>query len=234
MSTNELNIFLNSFDRPTHLSDAAWQLVIQQARKVWEAYLRGEDWNEMLDINCKESYLMLISPEGQLIVQDESLLNYVKNENVKSWRNHLEEVAFRAIRDKRYERAEAFFTKALKVDSKHAMNYYRRALLRMKALRHKGALDDLTTAISLNENVSAFYIKRSQIYRLLDMDYKAMSDLNKAIKVDPKNAKAYDVRSKFRMSLGDRAGAKMDMLKADEFRKDGMSGSGEIYGTKAA
>jgi len=234
MSTNELNIFLNSFDRPTHLSDAAWQLVIQQARKVWEAYLRGEDWNEMLDINCKESYLMLISPEGQLIVQDESLLNYVKNENVKSWRNHLEEVAFRAIRDKRYERAEAFFTKALKVDSKHAMNYYRRALLRMKALRHKGALDDLTIAISLNENVSAFYIKRSQIYRLLDMDYKAMSDLNKAIKVDPKNAEAYDVRSKFRMSLGDRAGAKMDMLNADEFRKDGMSGSGEIYGTKAA
>jgi tetratricopeptide (TPR) repeat protein len=234
MSTNELNIFLNSFDRPSHFSDVAWQHVIQQARKVWEAYLRGEDWNEMLDITCRESYLMLISTEGKLIIQDESLLHYVKNENVKSWRIHLEEVAFRAIRDKRYDRAEAFFTKALKVDSKHAMNYYRRAILRMKALRHKGALDDLTMAISLNESVSAFYIKRSQIYRLLDMAYKAMSDLNKAIKVDPRNTEAFEVRSKFRLSLGDRAGAGMDMLKADEFRKIGLSGSSELYEAKAA
>lgn len=234
MSTNELNIFLNSFDRPSHFSDVAWQHVIQQARKVWEAYLRGDDWNEMLEITCRESYLMLISAEGKLIIQDESLLNYVKNENVKTWRLHLEEVAFRAIRDKRYDRAEAFFTKALKVDAKHAMNYYRRALLRMKALRHKGALDDLTAAIELNANVSAFYIKRSQIYRLLDMDYKAMSDLNKAIKIEPNNAEAYDIRSKFRMSLGDRAGAKMDMLKADEFRKSGMAGAGEVYESKAA
>jgi len=42
------------------------------------------------------------------------------------------------------------------------------------------------------------------------------------------------VRSKFRISLGDRAGAKMDMLKADEFRKNGLSGSAEVYGAKAA
>ena len=69
MSTNELNIFLNSFDRPTHVSDVAWQQVIQQAKRVWDAYLKGEDWNDVLDITCKESYLMLVSHEGKLIVQ---------------------------------------------------------------------------------------------------------------------------------------------------------------------
>lgn len=234
MSTNELNIFLNSFNRPSHFSDAAWQQVISQAKRVWEAYLNGEDWNDVLEITCKESYLMLVSHEGKLIVQDESLLRYVKNDEVKSWKKHLEEIAFRAIRDQQFEKAERFFTKALKVDDKSAMNHYRRALLRMKALRHKGALEDLSKAIELNDGVAAFYIKRSHIFRLLDLDYKAMSDLNRAIKVDPRHAEAFDLRGKFRLSLGDRAGARLDILKAKELRDGGKIGSGELYSAKAA
>ncbi|NQV52728.1 MAG: hypothetical protein HQ500_06070 [Flavobacteriales bacterium] len=234
MSTNELNIFLNSFDRPTHVSDVAWQQVIQQAKRVWDAYLNGEDWNDVLDITCKESYLMLVSHEGKLIVQDESLLRYVKNDQVKSWRKHLEEIAFRAIREKQFDKADRFFTKALKVDNQHAMNFYRRALLRMKALRHKEALEDLTRAIELNDGVPAFYLKRSHIFRLLDLDYKAMSDINKAIKVDPSHSEAFDLRGKFRLSLGDRAGARLDILKAKELRDHGKVGSSEVYAAKAA
>ena len=234
MSTNELNTFLNSFDRPDHFSDVAWQQVIQQAKSVWQAYLRGEDWNDVLDISCKESYLMLVSKEGKLIVEDESLLRYVRNVHVKEWRKHLEEIAFRAIRDKRFEKAERFFTKALKVDAQNAMNYYRRALLRMKALRHKEALDDLNKAIDLNGQVATFFLKRAHVYRLLDLDYKAMSDINKAIKVEPSHAEAYDLRGKFRMALGDRAGARMDLIKAKELRDNGQGGSGEVYASQAA
>ena len=133
----------------------------------------------------------------------------------------MEEVAFRAIREKQFNKADRFFTKALKVDNQHAMNFYRRALLRMKALRHKEALEDLTRAIELNDNVLAFYLKRSHIFRLLDMDYKAMSDINKAIKVDPSHSEAYDLRGKFRLSLGDCAGARLDILKAKELRDHG-------------
>lgn len=234
MSTNELNLFLHSFNRPDHFSDAAWNQVLLQAKRVWEAYLQGKDWKDELEITCKESYLMLVSKDGKLIVQDESLLRYVKNSHVKEWRKHLEEIAFRAIRDKQYGKAERFFTKAIKVDGKNAMNYYRRALLRMKALRHKEAMDDMTKAIEFNPNVATFYLKRSHIFRLLDLDYKAMSDLNRAIKVDPSAAEAYDVRGKFRMSLGDRAGARMDLLKAKELREGGHSTAGEVYTSQAA
>ena len=234
MSTIELNLFLNSFDRPAHFSDVAWQQVIQQAKRVWDAYLRGEDWQQELEITCKESYLMLISKEGKLIIEDESLLHYVKNNHVKAWKKHLEDIAFRAIREKQFDKAERFFTKALKLDGNHAMNYYRRALLRMKALRHKEALEDLTRAIEINDQFAAFYLKRSHIYRLLDMDYKAMSDLNKAIKVDPTHSEAFDVRAKFRASIGDRAGARMDMLKAKELREQGNVGGGKAYASQAA
>lgn len=234
MSANELNIFLNSFERPPHFSDVAWQETLNQARKVWNAYANGKDWQGVLEITCKESYLMLVSNEGKLIIQDESLLHYVKNEHVKSWRKHLEEIAFKAISERRFDQAERYFTKALKVDNQNAMNFYRRALLRMRALRHKEALEDLNLAIALNSNIPAFYLKRAHIYRLLDFDYKAMGDLNKAIKVDPNHSEAFEVRGKFRLSLGDKAGGKMDLLRSRELSAIGIKGVSEIYSLRTA
>lgn len=234
MSTTELNTFLNSFERPDHYSNIAWNEVIQQARQVWLHYLAGKDWQKQLDITCKESYLMLVNDDGKLIVEDESLLNYVKNDHVTSWRERLEEVAFKAIRDKRFDKAERYFTKALKVDSTNAMNHYRRALVRIKLLNHKGALVDLTEAIALKPDFDTFYLKRAQVYRLLDIDHKAMSDLNRAIKLNPSSSDAFEMRGKFRLSLGDRSGARMDLNKAEALRSNGHSGQGEMYGAQAA
>lgn len=234
MSTTELNTFLSSFDRPEHYSNLAWNEVIRQARQVWLHYLAGKDWNQQLDITCKESYLMLVNDEGKLIVNDETLLNYVKNDHVSSWKQRLEEIAFKAIRDKRYDKAERYFTKALKVDSSNAMNHYRRALVRIKLFNHKGALVDLSEAIALKPDFDTFYLKRAQVYRLLDIDHKAMSDLNKAIKLNPSSSEAFDMRGKFRLSLGDRTGARIDLNKAEELRSNGRIGQSEVYGAQAA
>lgn len=177
---------------------------------------------------------MLVNKDGKLIVNNESLLNYVKNNHVNSWKRQLEEIAFKAIRDKRYDTAERYFSKALKMDGKDAMNYYRRALVRIKLQRHREALDDLSAAIDLKPGLDTFYLKRAEVWRLLDVDYKAMADLNKAIKLNPHSADAFDMRGKFRLSLGDRAGGKMDLVKAGELRNDGRTGGSELYGSKAA
>ncbi|MEZ4722692.1 MAG: hypothetical protein R2813_12525 [Flavobacteriales bacterium] len=233
MSANELNIFLNSFERPNHYSSVAWNQVLDQSRQVWQAYMSGDNWKEKLDITCKESYLMLVDKSGKLIVSDESLLNYVKNSHVLSWLKHLEEIAFKAIRDKRFEIAERYFTKALKVDPTSAMNYYRRALVRIKLLNHKDALLDICEAIRLKPELDVFYVKRAEIYRLLDVDHKAMGDLNKAIRLNPKNDVAFEIRGKFRLSLGDRAGSRLDLLKAEELRNRGLGGGAEVYGKAA-
>lgn len=233
MSTNELNTFLNSFDRPNNYSDAAWQQVIAQAREVWFHYLNGQSIEKSIEISCKESYLMLVDKNGKLIIQDDSILNYVKNQFNESWRLHLEDIALRAIRDKRFDKAEQFFTKALKVDDSNAMNYYRRAVVRVKIMNYKGALQDLSNAISLNENIAAFFMKRAQVFRLLDLDYKAMSDLNKAIKLNPNSAEAFKIRGNFRASIGDRAGSRMDLLKAEELMREGKIGGTEFYGAAA-
>lgn len=234
MSTNELNAFLSSFERPINIEQVAWNQVIAQARNVWHAYINGEDWQESLNINCKASYLMLVSKEGKLIVQNEDLLRFEQNQEVKAWRKYLEEKAYASIKLKRFQDAERFFSKALKLDDKHSLNLYRRGLVRMRLLKNKEALDDFTAAIQSNPNIAAFYLKRAQIFRLLDLDYKAMNDLNKAIKIDASNPEAYEIRGKFRLSLGDRVGGKRDILQATVLKDSNRTAGKEIYSNKAA
>ncbi|HAW21745.1 hypothetical protein N8004_00670 [Salibacteraceae bacterium] len=216
MSANELNIFLNSFHRPANYTDSAWRQLLDQSREVWNLFLSGEEWKEKLDITCKEAYLMLVDKNGELIIKDDTLLNYVQNQHVTSWKKRLEEIAYKAIRDKRYHIAERYFGKLIKLDASNAMHYYRRALMRLQVLKNKDAFNDLNQAIRINPNVAVFYLKRAAAYRLLDVDHKAMADLNSAIRLNPSSDEAYSTRGKFRMSLGDRAGGRLDMLRAEE------------------
>jgi len=220
MSTNELNSHLNSFDRPQNFNDQAWTNLLEQSRTVWNKFLSGEDWKESLNIPCKEAYLMLVNTEGELIVKDDSLLNYVKNEHVKTWIKRVEEIAFKSLRDKRYEIAERYFGKLIKLDGGNAMHYYRRALVRKQLMNHKASLTDLSEAITLIPNVSSYYKHRAEVFRLLDVDHKAMSDLNKAIKLNPSESSLYELRGKFRLSLGDRAGGRLDLLRSEELKND--------------
>ncbi len=234
MSTNELNAFLNSFQKPANYDRDAWENLIAHSKEIWNAYLNGNTWEQAIDITCKESYLMLVDTNGKLVINNDSLLNYVQNEHTRAWRSKLEDIALRAIREKRYKRAEQYFGKAIKVDGKHALNYYRRALVSMKLLNNKSALADLNKAIELQPENENLYLKRAQVYRLLDVDFKAMSDLNKAIKLNSNCAEAYEVRGKFRLSLGDRAGAKMDLNRSFEIINSRKTGPSEQYGAKAA
>lgn len=234
MSTLELNAFLNSFQKPANYDQTAWDELIAQSKEIWKAYMLGESWENAVSITCKESYLMLVDTNGKLVIKDDSVLNYVQNEHTRGWRSKLEDIALNAIRDKRYQRAALYFGKAIKVDPKHALNYYRRALVSMKLLNNKAALADLNKAIELQPENENLYLKRAQVYRLLDVDFKAMSDLNKTIKLNANCAEAFEVRGKFRMSLGDRAGARMDLNRSYEIINSRKTGPMEQYGAKAA
>lgn len=227
MSTNELNSFLNSFSRPVEINQSAWNHVLAQSKAVWDAYLNGDDWKQQLNITCKESYLMLVDPSGRLIVKDESLLNYVQNEQVRQWIYKLQEIAIKALSTGKYDMAERYFGKLIKLDPRNAKFYFQRAIVRVRMTKSKLALEDLNRAIELNPSSAKFYLKRAEVYRLLDVDHKAMSDMNTAIKLQPKDADAFELRGKFRTSLGDRAGGRLDMLKAAELREPAGNGDAE-------
>ena len=177
--------------------------------------------------------MMLVSKEGKLIIQNETLLHYVKNREVVAWRKHLEELAYSAIRTNKFDLAERYFTKALKLDPTNAFNFYRRGMVSARLLKNKEALADFSKAIELKPGVAVFYLKRAEIHRLLDLDYKAMADMNKAIKLDPQNPQAFEMRGKFRLSLGDRAGGNRDLLTAQQVKVEGQTSGKELYGRAA-
>lgn len=236
MSANELDLFLRSFDRPNNYPQEAWDHILRQSKSIWKAYLEGKKWQDHVAITCKESYLMLVNRNGQLILGDDSLLDYVCNEHTKNWKEKLESIALRAICEKRYEKAELYFGKALKVDARSDINHYRRAMVRMKLNKVKEAAEDLGRAISIQPENEVYYLKRAQALRILDVDHKAMTDLNKAIRLNPQYAEAFQVRGQFRTALGDTAGGKMDMARARQLF-DQKIGEREVYGnrsTKAA
>lgn len=232
MSTNELNTHLNSFQRPEALEDQVWNQILHQSREVWNAHLRGEDWNSRMDIFCKEHYLMLVNRDGKLIIRNDNLLNYVRNRTNNEWRSQLEEIAFRALHCGMNEKADRYFGKAIKLDSSVAANYYRRASVRIQLGRYKDALSDLNEAIARSQNQYMYYVKRAEVYRLMDIDHKAMSDLNTAIGINPRGADAYKVRGLFRISLGDRIGGRTDILKSEELQVSALGNAG--HGLKAA
>ena len=102
-----------------------------------------------------------------------------------------------------------------------------------RLLKNKEALADFSKAIELKPGVAVFYLKRAEIHRLLDLDYKAMADMNKAIKLDPQNPQAFEMRGKFRLSLGDRAGGNRDLLTAQQVKVEGQTSGKELYGRAA-
>ncbi|GAB4377422.1 MAG: hypothetical protein Kow0075_05880 [Salibacteraceae bacterium] len=220
MSSNELNAYFRRFEKPTDVSAEAWRAVLEQSKKVWQAYLSGQSWKEKLEITCKESYLMLVNEKGQLIVTDESLLHYAQNQQIYRWCQHLERLAIRSLREQDFNRAERFFTKALKVDRTNATNYYRRAMVRSRLGKYRDAVNDLDQSIRLQPRNAHFYIKRAEIYRLLDIDYKAMGDLNTAIRLDPSNPEAFEIRGRFRIAIGDKVGGRCDLATAKKLRAE--------------
>lgn len=218
MSTNELNNFLQTFQKPAILPDERWQQNLQQSRRIWHHYLEGEEWSQPVEIDCRESLMMLVDRDGKLIVRNESLLQFVQNRCVQDWRASLEERAFEAASEGRYHQSEHFFCRAIQLDEANAINHYRRALVRMKLRQFSAAAADLNTAISIQPDADKFYVCRAEVYRLMDIDHRALADMNKAIRLNPENDEAIEMRGKLRVSLGDKVGGRTDLNRAAEVR----------------
>ena len=152
----------------------------------------------------------------------------MKNEHVQSWIKRLEEIAYKALRDRKYHISERYFGKLIKLDGDNAMHRYRRAMMRIKLNNLSGSLADLSDAIKMQAKVSKFYLMRADVYRLLDVDHKAMTDLNTALRLDPSNVQAYQKRGTFRLSLGDIAVCRVDLLWAEQLRQNHTGDSGTV------
>lgn len=119
-----------------------------------------------------------------------------------------------------YERAEADFSQAIKLDPKDAEFWLNRGHVRSRLMsidfanKLPQAIADYTQAIKLNPKLSGAYTGRGRVYEESNQHAKALPDLNKALQLDPNDYVALYTRGKVYGYTKNYPAARADLEKA--------------------
>lgn len=80
----------------------------------------------------------------------------------------------------------------------------------------RGALNDYTTAITLDPKEKDAYVGRATVKKETKDYQGALADMDSAIRIDPRYAKTYTLRSEVKLLTGDVNGACDDLLTAQK------------------
>ncbi len=92
------------------------------------------------------------------------------------------------------DKAFADYSKTIELDSANYMAYYQKGKIRMKKQDVNLAMDDYDKALEIQED-DEIYLFRAMGHKKRNDYRKSISDLDKAIKLNPKNAEAYYQRA---------------------------------------
>lgn len=93
---------------------------------------------------------------------------------------------------KNYDMASRYLNKAINENENYYKGYYNRGLLYAQTNRYKEALKDFDKCLALKEYPKALVARANVYYALKDFP-KAIQDVEKAIRLEPHNSKAYFV-----------------------------------------
>ena len=89
--------------------------------------------------------------------------------------------------------------------------YFQRALSKYQLKDYPGAIEDYTESLKLKPDYKSAILNRGIAYYMLEKDALAMTDLNRAIELDPKSDKAFYFRGKLKKYMKDLAGSCADL-----------------------
>ena len=96
--------------------------------------------------------------------------------------------------DGQYDRAIAFFNKAIEKNPRHAEAYYNRGLTYVEKKQFDEAMSDFTKIIEINPRLAMAYGNRGNAYGRKGQYDEAISDYTKAIEINPRLAMVYSNR----------------------------------------
>lgn len=142
--------------------------------------------------------------------------------------------AFLALDD--FDNANADFEKSISISGDNAQAHYHMARLRYVTKNFEEALNELETAIEINEKNPTFYALKAEIKMAYSQpmngsnEYnEVLSDINTAIAYDPENYQYYALRSNFLANMGEREKAMEDydmMIKLSPKKNDAYTSRG--------
>jgi serine/threonine-protein kinase len=96
--------------------------------------------------------------------------------------------------------------KSLALTKKHDV-FYTRGIAKFGLKDYSGAIEDFNEALKLKKDYALATLERGVTYYMLEKDELAMADLNSAINLNTKNARAYYFRGKLKKYKNDTAGS---------------------------
>ncbi|MBU0516671.1 MAG: tetratricopeptide repeat protein [Proteobacteria bacterium] len=127
------------------------------------------------------------------------------------------------VRLKRYDRAVADYSAAVRLAPRYANAFFNRALIQARLKRYQDALRDVNQVIRLRPGQARAYLLRGGIYGQKKKYRLALRDFSWAIRLDPKNGQAYALRAVTYQKLGQTAKARADLERARR-----LGGSGRL------
>lgn len=121
-------------------------------------------------------------------------------------------------------RAEAALTEAIRLLRGRPVVLIDRAQARAEMSDYRGAVEDLTNAISADPARVDAYTFRASAYRYLDELGKARADVDAALKLDSQNTAALLERGILHRLSDDKRAARADWLRVLELDPDGVAG----------
>jgi tetratricopeptide (TPR) repeat protein len=112
------------------------------------------------------------------------------------------------------------YTRAIRLNSGHAIAFNNRGLARKDKGDLEGALEDCNEAIRLSPDLSAAFNNRGLVRRAQGDQRGALEDYNEAIRLDPNDAWPYNNRGLVRQEQGDLEGALEDCNEAIRLNPD--------------
>jgi TonB family protein len=109
------------------------------------------------------------------------------------------------------------YNKAIELNPKLAIAYFNRGYSKSALQNDNGAIEDYTKALELDSSITYAYLNRGNCKRRLKDYENAINDYNKLIQSNPQGiAHVYYYRGLAKFELGDRNGACIDWVKADQ------------------
>lgn len=95
------------------------------------------------------------------------------------------------FKERRYEIAIEYFTKAIYLNPKSKNAYINRGIAKALLEKYKDAINDFDLSLSIDLNCLQAYSNRALAKIYLNLNNDALSDLNRVIQMDPKNTIVY-------------------------------------------
>lgn len=187
--------------RPNGMNPRVWEVLKKVAAELWNEHDTGASVKRKVMISCKEFYEMLLDENGNLILDNKSLIRFANNGHIKTWSNEVLMEAINLMQNGAIENAIEKLELHLSLDKSSIGGRVKLAECYVLQGKNRAALSLLNEAVHIKPESVEVYVKRAQLYSQLDQDGRALNDLNFALLLNPNSFDALRSRANLRIAL---------------------------------